>query len=269
MCQNPAFENIRDKIRKMIVIHHNFVHTFGRGIEGRYEHCPGNGRTLYFTVINLACGNRLNQPPAVRIDISPFTRHWDSQKQPAHETGEMTCPLQTGQETFSSGWTHARHSLKYGLYSKCCNDEEPSFRHKSPGATMRKGTFSKSVAPILVLIGTFFFQILAFQAHAEDLSQAVTLTLGDYRFEPDSIEVQSSHPVVLTLINKDGITPHNFTLQDTAARLGIDIDVSAGSTSIIEFNVEKPGAYTFYCDKKLPFMKSHRAHGMEGTLIVR
>jgi plastocyanin len=134
---------------------------------------------------------------------------------------------------------------------------------------MRKGTFSKSVAPILVLIGTFFVQILTFQVHAEDLSQAVTLTLGDYRFDPDSIEVQSSHPVVLTLINKDGITPHNFTLQDTAARLGIDIDVSAGSTSIIEFNVEKPGVYTFYCDKKLPFMKSHRAHGMEGTLIVR
>jgi plastocyanin len=140
-------------------------------------------------------------------------------------------------------------------------------RHR--GGAMRKRASSKSVAPIFVLIGAFIFQILAFQVHAEALSQAVTLTLGDYHFDPDSIEVRSSYPVVLTLINKDSITPHNFTLQDNAARLGIDIDVGAGSTSIIEFKVEKPGVYTFYCDKKLPFMKSHRARGMEGTLIVR
>lgn len=150
-----------------------------------------------------------------------------------------------------------------------CNDEEPSFRHASPGAAMRKKTFNKSVAPILVLLGTFFFQALAYQVYAEDIPQAVTLTLEDYRFDPDSIEVQSNQPVVLTLINKDGITPHNFTLQDTAAGLDIDINVSAGSTSMIEFTPEIPGAYTFYCAKKLPFMKSHRAHGMEGTLIVR
>ncbi|TCK17505.1 plastocyanin [Thiogranum longum] len=134
---------------------------------------------------------------------------------------------------------------------------------------MRRDVFSKSAVPILVLIGIFFFPALAFQVHAEGTSQAVTLTLGDYRFDPDSIEVQSSQPVILTLINKDGITPHNFTLQDTAAGLDIDINVSAGSTSMVEFTPEKPGTYTFYCAKKLPFMKSHRARGMEGTLIVR
>lgn len=134
---------------------------------------------------------------------------------------------------------------------------------------MRKETFSKSVIPILVLISAFFFQILVFQVRAEDLPQAVTLTLGDYHFDPDSIEVQSGQPVALTLVNKDGITPHNFTLQDTAAGLDIDTSVSAGSTSTIEFTLEKPGTYIFYCNKKLPFMKSHRARGMEGTLTVR
>jgi plastocyanin len=137
------------------------------------------------------------------------------------------------------------------------------------GATMRKEVFSKSIAPILVLVSTFFFQALAFQVQAEDISQAVSLMLGDYRFDPDSIEVQSGQPVVLTLINKDGITPHNFILQDTAAGLDIDTGVSAGSTSTVEFTPENSGTYTFYCSKKLPFMKSHRARGMEGTLIVR
>lgn len=134
---------------------------------------------------------------------------------------------------------------------------------------MRKETFSWTVVPILVLTGTFFCQALACQVHAEDIPRATTLTLGDYRFNPDTIEVQSSQPVVLTLINKDGITPHNFTLQDTASGLNIDIDVSAGSTSMLEFTPQIPGAYTFYCAKKPPFLKSHRAHGMEGTLIVR
>jgi len=134
---------------------------------------------------------------------------------------------------------------------------------------MRKVTFNKSVVPILFLTGTFFFPALAFQVHAEDIPQTVTLTLGDYRFKPDSIEVQSSRPVVLTLINKDSITPHSFTLKNKAAGLDIDTGVSAGSTSMIKFTPEIPGAYTFYCNKKLPFMKSHRAHGMEGTLMVR
>lgn len=134
---------------------------------------------------------------------------------------------------------------------------------------MRKETFSQTVVPTLVLVGTLFCHALAHQVHAEDIPQEVTLTLGDYRFDPDTIEVQSSQPVVLTLINKDGITPHNFTLQDTASGLNIDIDVSAGSTSMLEFTPQIPGAYTFYCAKKLPFLKSHRAHGMEGTLIVR
>jgi plastocyanin len=137
------------------------------------------------------------------------------------------------------------------------------------GAAMRRDVFSKSAVPILVLISAFFFQALVFQVRAEDLPQAVTLTLGDYRFDPDSIEVQSGQPVALTLINKDGVTPHNFTLQDTAAGLDIDTSVSAGSTLIIEFTPEKPGTYRFYCSKKLPFMKSHRARGMEGTLTAR
>ena len=134
---------------------------------------------------------------------------------------------------------------------------------------MKTDTSRKSVVLILVLAGTFFFQALATQASADETPQAVTLTLGDYRFDPDNIEVQSGQPVILTLFNKDGITPHNFTLQDTATGLDIDASVSAGSMATIEFTPETPGSYPFYCSKKLPFMKSHRARGMEGTLIVR
>jgi plastocyanin len=134
---------------------------------------------------------------------------------------------------------------------------------------MRTKAFHTFIVLMLALAGAFYFQAFTHQASAEEMPQAVTLALGDYRFDPNSIEVQSGRPIILTLINTDGITPHDFTLYDTTAGLDISTSVSAGSTSITKFTPEVPGTYTFYCSKKLPFMKSHRAHGMEGTLIVR
>lgn len=134
---------------------------------------------------------------------------------------------------------------------------------------MKTGTFRKFLVLILVLTSTFLLQALSIEASADEMPQAVTLTLGDYRFDPDTIEVLAGQPVILTLVNKDGITPHNFTLKDEAAGLDIDASVSAGSTTTVEFTPETSGTYTFYCSKKMIFMKSHRARGMEGTLTVR
>ncbi len=134
---------------------------------------------------------------------------------------------------------------------------------------MKTGKFHRLTALILALTGTFLLPLSGIEAYADETPQAITLTLGDYRFDPDTLEVRAGQPVALTLINKDGITPHTFILKNAAAGLDIDTGVSAGSTTTIEFTAEIPGTYTFYCSKKLPFMKSHRARGMEGTLIVR
>lgn len=106
-------------------------------------------------------------------------------------------------------------------------------------------------------------------AMAQESVQTVTLSIGDYQFTPDTIEVTAGHPVILTLINKDSITPHDFILNEMASGLNIDIDVSAGKTANVEFTPNIPGSYTFYCSKKLPFMKSHRDKGMQGILIVK
>jgi len=107
------------------------------------------------------------------------------------------------------------------------------------------------------------------QSVASEPTQVITLTLGDYHFTPDLIEVTAGQPVRLTLTNSDTITPHNFIMKDEAAGLNIETNVSAGKTSIIEFTPTTPGSYTFYCSKKLPFMKSHQEKGMEGTLTVK
>ena len=126
----------------------------------------------------------------------------------------------------------------------------------------------KAFRDVLIALTTLLLATATAVTRGQASPQAMSLSLGDYHFTPDTLEVQTGRPVVLTLINTDTLTPHNFTLQDAAAELDIDIDISAGSTSTVEFTAVKPGSYTFYCNKKLLFMKSHRERGMEGTLRV-
>ena len=111
--------------------------------------------------------------------------------------------------------------------------------------------------------------IPACPAIAQQQMQEITLMLGDYHFAPDTFTVNAGQPVRLTLTNTDRITPHNFILKDEAAGLNIDTSVSAGKTTTVEFTPTTPGSYSFYCSKKLPFMKSHQEKGMEGTLTVK
>jgi plastocyanin len=121
---------------------------------------------------------------------------------------------------------------------------------------------------VLLLAGSVLLVGVPGDINAADTAQAVTLTLGDYRFTPASIEVEAGTAIHLTLTNTDGITPHNFILQDTTGGLDIEASVAAGQSVTLEFTPSVPGSYVFYCSKKLPFMKSHRARGMEGTLNV-
>lgn len=104
---------------------------------------------------------------------------------------------------------------------------------------------------------------------ADAESQLVTVHLGDYRFHPDAIEVVAGRPVEMTLVNDDKITPHNFTLKEPNAGIDLDAAVSAGESTTLRFTPQTAGSYIFYCNKKLPFMKSHRERGMEGKLVVR
>lgn len=121
----------------------------------------------------------------------------------------------------------------------------------------------------VVLLGFGFAGGMATALAAGDSEVPVVhVTLGDYAFKPDVITLTAGQPVVLELENVDRITPHNLTLADEAAGLDLDVDVSGGKTVRVELTPAVPGTYTFYCSKKLPFMKSHREHGMEGTLTV-
>ena len=96
----------------------------------------------------------------------------------------------------------------------------------------------------------------------------LTVQLGAYQITPYELTVQAGRPVRLELTNTDAITLHNFTLKEPAAGLNIDTDVPPGATRTVELTPTVPGSYIYYCNKELPFVKSHRERGMEGTLTV-
>lgn len=134
--------------------------------------------------------------------------------------------------------------------------------NKSERATWRAG-FSVILASMLLITAP-----LAPRAADAD-AQQVTVHLGDYRFQPETIEVVAGRPVELTLVNDDKITPHNFTLKEPAAGLDLDANVSGSESTTLRFTPQTAGTYPLYCNKKLPFMKSHRERGMEAKLVVK
>lgn len=128
-----------------------------------------------------------------------------------------------------------------------------------------KTTCLQTLLRLLLVMGALFHTALF---AADTAPRYLRVTLGDYRYMPHEIKLKTGQPVVLQLVNTDSITPHNFTLQDSSYGLDIDVDVAAGKMVEVQLNPLWPGSFTFYCNKKLPFIKSHRDKGMEGKLIV-
>ena len=122
---------------------------------------------------------------------------------------------------------------------------------------------------VLLIILSLSILLPGNQLHAaQDDVQVIEIKLGDYRFTPGEIQLLAGQPAVLRLTNTDSITPHNFTLIAAGNTADIDADVLGGETIEITLKALPAGRYTFYCAKKLPFMKSHREKGMTGTLVV-
>lgn len=99
--------------------------------------------------------------------------------------------------------------------------------------------------------------------------QRATIILDSYSYGPNHLIVQAGKPVELTLTSVTTIVPHNFILKDPAAGLNIEKDVSAGKTDKVAFTPRQAGTVTFYCDRRLWPMPSHRDKGMEGRLDIR
>jgi len=127
--------------------------------------------------------------------------------------------------------------------------------------TGKLSIFMVALASLLVLAP-------GYSLATDSVSRLILIELGDYNFFPNEIEVRAGSTIQLQLTNRDTVVSHNFTLRDDISGLDINVNLAAGKARLVEITPLTPGSYKFYCDKKLPFMKSHRKRGMEGTLTV-
>ena len=101
----------------------------------------------------------------------------------------------------------------------------------------------------------------------KDGVQRVEILGSDYFFKPAHIIVKVNLPVELN-VRKDGyIIPHNIVIEAPEAGIKVNESLSRDPKAIT-FTPTKAGRYPMFCDKKPPFMSSHREKGMEGMLEV-
>lgn len=120
---------------------------------------------------------------------------------------------------------------------------------------------------ILISVGWSKEEVVV--AQDADRVQRATMIMDSYFYKPDHLVVRVGTPVELILVSQTTFTPHNFVLKDPDAGIAINQDIGAGDTVKVRFTPTKTGVFTFYCDKKLLFFKSHREKGMEGVLKVQ
>ena len=130
--------------------------------------------------------------------------------------------------------------------------------------------------PTLISVLLFLFTLISEDgsvvgiAHADDPGvQRATIIMDSYSYSPNELSVQAGKPVELTLRNDATFIPHTFHLTDPASGLHVHAEVSAGESQTVRFTPNQRGTFTFYCEKKLLFFKSHRERGQEGRLKVR
>ena len=104
---------------------------------------------------------------------------------------------------------------------------------------------------------------------APDGVQRAMVEADSYDFSPRHLVVRAGRPVELTFRSLTWLVPHNLVIDDPRSGLAIREELSAGESVTVRFTPMVPGTFAIYCDKKLPFFKSHREKGMEGVLEVR
>lgn len=88
----------------------------------------------------------------------------------------------------------------------------------------------------------------------------IEISAKEFSFTPTTLNVKAGQKVSLTLTNNGEMT-HDWVLEGVSgARTKL---TGSGETDTIEFTIDEPGDYTFYCS-----VAGHRQAGMEGVLTV-
>ena len=105
-------------------------------------------------------------------------------------------------------------------------------------------------------------------ADSDGVQRAVIET-DSFTFTPRHLVVIAGQPVELTFKSVTWVVLHVAIIDDPQSGLHIREEIPAGESRTIRFTPTVPGSFSIYCDKKLPFSKSHREKGQEGLLEVR
>ncbi|MFZ5818062.1 MAG: cupredoxin domain-containing protein [Bacillota bacterium] len=87
----------------------------------------------------------------------------------------------------------------------------------------------------------------------------VEVTAGDYRFQPNRIEVKRGTKVTIRLINK-GTEPHEFEIEEFDLEIG---PIDPGQVRSAAFMAVRSGIFPFECH-----VDDHLRMGMKGILVV-
>lgn len=99
--------------------------------------------------------------------------------------------------------------------------------------------------------------------------QRAVVEADSYAFIPHHLIVKAGKPVELLFKSRTWVVPHNVIIDDPRSGLNIREEIPAGESLTVTFTPMVPGSFAIYCDKKLPFFKSHREKGQEGVLEVQ
>ena len=122
---------------------------------------------------------------------------------------------------------------------------------------------------LLMPVSTVFAESpIAVPLYSDGVQRAV-VEADSYAFTPSHLIVKAGKPVELIFKSVTWMVPHNVIIDDPRSGLNVREEIPAGESLTVTFTPMVPGSFAIYCDKKLPFFKSHREKGQEGVLEVR
>ena len=106
--------------------------------------------------------------------------------------------------------------------------------------------------------------VLAPSAMAKSVTiHAGTDADGSLSFRPKEIRVEEGERVMLTLVNDDEDTPHDWALLEYGGR-DVEVYARGGQARMVNFTAHEVGEFRIVCQ-----VVGHKQQGMEGTLVVQ
>ena len=127
---------------------------------------------------------------------------------------------------------------------------------RGPLGLVRDAAFLVGVAIIALAIAG---GVLAADRAFDGVSQQVTITGRDFRFEPAEVTVRAGEWVVVEFTNDDTVI-HDWMVEGIP---NVDVPARPGQTARLRFVLDEPGTYMVMCS-----IPGHAEAGMVGTLVV-